>query len=394
MPVDQESSAGPTDAGGDATAAGSGSPTPEVQDDLRQQDQPTPKIIRPTKRAVIVMSMVAVAGILAVLYAWQLWPFSSGFVRTENAYVRGQITVLAPQVNGYVTEVLVQDFESVEADQPIIRIDDRTYRQRVEQARGQLAASRYELDNMAQTLASDQATLASRNAELYATRAEYDRARADEARVNELASRGSVSTRERDQIRATARAAAANVKRSEAAIDIAKQTVKATGVSRGGRQAQVEISEAALRLAEIDLANTTIRAPRTGLVSEVSVRQGQYVAAGSQLLYLVPDHLWIIANYKETQTHLMQSGQRVAFAVDGLDNVVLTGRVERLAPATGSEFSVLRADNASGNFTKVVQRIPVRIAIDPDQPLATRLRPGMSVVATVDTDMSTAGENR
>jgi len=351
-----------------------------------------PKTIKPSRRSVILMTLVALAGVLAILYAWQLWPFTDRVAVTENAYVRGQITVLAPQVNGYVTEVLVQDFEQVARGQPLVRIDDRQYRQLVEQRRAELAAQRFGLENLEQTLASNRATLASRRAELSAAEAELQRALADEKRVNELAERGSVSIRERDQIRASARAAAANVKQAQAAIAIAEQTLKASEVSRGGLQAQVEIAEAALKRAQIDLDNTVIEAPRDGQVSEVTVRQGQYVAAGSQLLYLVPEQLWVIANYKETQTFAMRPGQPVSIEVDALDGARLSGRVQRLAPATGSEFSVLRPDNATGNFTKVVQRIPVRISIDPNQPLSQRLRPGLSVVTHVDTsrDATTA----
>jgi multidrug resistance efflux pump len=344
-----------------------------------------PKVIKPSRRSVILMTFVALAGVLAILYAWQLWPFTSAVVTTENAYVRGQITVLAPQVNGYVVEVPVQDFQHVEQGQLLLRIDERIYQQHVEQARAELAARRFDLENNGQTLASNRATLASRRAELGSAQAEQERARADELRVDELAARGSVSIRERDQIRATAKAAQAKVKQAQAAIDIAEQNVKATQVSLGGLQAQVETAQANLRLAEIDLANTEIHAPRAGQLSEVSVRLGQYVTAGSQLMYLVPEQLWIVANYKETQTVNMRVGQPVRFAVDALDGARLTGRVERFAPATGSEFSVLRPDNATGNFTKVVQRIPVRIAIDPDQPLVERLRPGMSVITYVDT---------
>ncbi|MCQ4286184.1 HlyD family secretion protein [Pseudomonas stutzeri] len=359
-------------------------PSAAVTDAGPAPDDP-PKTIKPSRRSVMLMALVALAGVLAILYAWQLWPFTDRVAVTENAYVRGQITVLAPQVNGYVTEVLVQDFEQVARGQPLVRIDDRQYRQLVEQRRAELAAQRFGLENLEQTLASNRATLASRRAELSAAEAELQRALADEKRVNELAERGSVSIRERDQIRASARAAAANVKQAQAAIAIAEQTLKASEVSRGGLQAQVEIAEAAQKRAQIDLDNTVIEAPRDGQVSEVTVRQGQYVAAGSQLLYLVPEQLWVIANYKETQTFAMRPGQPVSIEVDALDGARLSGRVQRLAPATGSEFSVLRPDNATGNFTKVVQRIPVRISIDPNQPLSQRLRPGLSVVTHVDT---------
>src|SRR5690606_25650083 len=255
----------PPQASAAATDAG---PTP---------DDP-PKTIKPSRRSVTLMALVALVGVVAILYAWQLWPFSGGVAVTENAYIRGQITVLAPQVNGYVTQVLVQDFEEVTRGQPLVRIDDRQYRQLVEQRRAELAAQRLQLENLEQTLASNRATLASRRAELSAVEAELQRALADERRVNELAERGSVSIRERDQIRATARAAGAKVKQSQAAIAIAEQTLKASEVSRGGLQAQVEIAQAALKRARIDLDNTAIEAPRDGRVSEVTVRQGQYVA--------------------------------------------------------------------------------------------------------------------
>ena len=359
-------------------------PQPGVTDAGGAAEDP-PKIIKPKRRTVWIMLGIAAVGILLILYAWQFWPFNSAIATTENAYVRGQITVMAPQVNGYVAQVFVRDFEPVKQGQVLMQIDDRIYLQRVEQAAADLDGRKADLDNSLQTQASDQATLASRQAELFSVEAEYDRAKADEARVNELASRGSVSIRERDQIRASARAAAANVKKAQAAINIAKETVKATHVSRGVLLAAVRASEAAFQLARIDLDNTHIRAPRDGVLSEVSVRLGQYVSAGSQLLYLVPEQLWVIANYKETQVQDMRVGQAVTLDIDALSGVKLTGRVERFAPATGSEFSVLRPDNATGNFTKVAQRIPVRIMLDDNQLMIDRLRPGMSVVAHVNT---------
>ncbi|HAQ74441.1 MAG TPA: hemolysin secretion protein D, partial [Pseudomonas sp.] len=149
----------PPQASAAATDAG---PTP---------DDP-PKTIKPSRRSVALMALVALVGVVAILYAWQLWPFSGGVAVTENAYIRGQITVLAPQVNGYVTEVLVQDFEEVIRGQPLVRIDDRQYRQLVEQRRAELAAQRFQLENLEQTLASNRATLASRRAELSAVEAE------------------------------------------------------------------------------------------------------------------------------------------------------------------------------------------------------------------------------
>lgn len=344
-----------------------------------------PKTIKPTKKIVLVMAVIFIIGVLVVLYAWKLWPFAGNDKTTENAYVRGQITAMAPQVNGYVVEVTVRDFARVKRGQLLMRIDDRIYRQQLDQALAQLKQARADLANWEQTVAQNQATLRTRVADRGQAQAELIRARADLDRVSELAARGSVSLRERDQVRATELAAEASVTRAEANIDSQQQTILSTRVSRASLEGKVQQAQAQVDLARINLSNTLIRAPRDGQIGEASVRVGQYVAAGSQLMFLVPDQLWVVANFKETQTARMQIGQPARFRVDALDDALLTGRVEQLAPATGSEFSVLRPDNASGNFTKIVQRIPVRIRIDPNQPLAARLRPGMSVVAEVDT---------
>lgn len=344
-----------------------------------------PKKIRATPAAIGIMITVAAVGIALIMWAWHIGPFNSTRMSTDNAYVRGAVTVLSPQVNGYVTEVLVKDFQYVKAGQELLRIDDRIYAERVRQAEGQLANAVAQLNNAEQTQAQNTASVGAARANLSAVEAERARAQAEQGRVDELAERGSVSLNERDRVRTTARLAAANVLKAQADIDIAQQRVKSTLVARGGLEAQVSMAEAQLALAKIDLANTVVTAPRDGQVSEATVRRGQYVTAGSQLLFLVPDQLWVVANFKEGQTWRMRIGQPARFTVDAFECAALTGHVEQIAPATGSEFSVLRPDNASGNFTKVVQRLPIRIAIDPGQELARRLRPGMSVTAEVDT---------
>lgn len=340
---------------------------------------------RSGRLGTVLTLMVAVVGILVVLYAWRLPPFTSAIESTDNAYVRGQTTVVSPQTSGYVAEVPVQDFQRVRAGDVLAHIDDRIYRQRVEQARATLAGQEASLANSAQTRLAREATVASQLAAIANANAQLARAKADMDRVDTLVEEGSVSLRERDQTQATLRQAQAAVEQARAAAEIARQDVRSVGVNRAGLEAAVEGARAALQLAEIDLSNTVIRAPRDGRLSEVGVRAGQYVTAGTQLMFLVPDRLWIIANYKEAQTEAMAPGQVVHFRVDALGKDLLTGRVEQLAPAAGSEFAVLRPDNATGNFVKVAQRISVRIAIDPDQPLAERLLPGMSVETRVDT---------
>ncbi|MDA7417651.1 HlyD family secretion protein [Xenophilus arseniciresistens] len=366
-------SSGPLPDGASAPAAPSAAPASP------------PKLVKASRRTLVLMAGVALVGVALVLWAWRLGPFATSVVHTDDAYVRGQVTVLAPQVSGYVAEVAVKDFANVKAGDVLLRIDDRIYAGKVQQAQAQLEAARAQLANAEQAQAQNRANLQARQATQAAARAEATRAAADLQRVEELVQRGSVSQRERDQARATAQLAQANVQKSQADIAIGHEQIKATQVSRAGLQAQVSAAEAQLQLAQIDLANTVVRAPRDGQVGEASARPGQYVTAGSQLFFLVPDQLWVVANFKETQMAHVQPGQRARFAVDALEGQVLTGHVERIAPATGSEFSVLRADNASGNFTKVVQRLPVRIAIDPGQSAAARLRPGMSVIAHVDT---------
>ncbi len=350
-----------------------------------QPDAGPPKKLKPKLSTVLLMIVFALVGVGVILYAWRLPPFATTLVTTENSYVRGQITVLSPQVNGYVADVLVHDYQMVRAGDPLVRIDERIYAQQLEQAQAGREEAIANLANADQTTAQNRAEIAARQADLFQARAELERARADRERAATLARQGLKTRAEDDQVEATLRSAQAGVKRAEAAIVIAEETLRGTEVSRKGLEAAVRTADAQVHLAEINLANTVIRAPRDGQVSEASVRPGQYVSAGSQLMFLVPDALWVVANFKETQTHYVGVGQRATFTVDALGGRRFTGMVVDLAPATGSEFSVLRADNASGNFTKVVQRLPVRIAIDPGQAEAERLRPGLSVVAEVDT---------
>lgn len=348
--------------------------------------------VAPVKRrvwpSVVAFSMVALAGVLIVLYAWELPPFHSTIESTENAMVRGQVTIISPQLSGYIVEVRVQDFQRVRQGDLLVRIDDRIYRQRLDQARAQLAAQQAALANSPQSLASAEATIAQNQAAVENARAQAQRAQADLRRVEELAADGSLSARERDAARAAHATSSSGTAQATAALEISRQALRTVSVNREGLAASVENARAAVQLAEIDLSNTRIVAPRDGQLGQVTVRQGAFVNAGAQLTALVPDQMWVIANLKETQMANIRIGQPVRFTVDALNHAPLQGHVERISPAAGSEFSVITADNATGNYVKIAQRIPVRIAIDPHQPLAQRLRPGMSVVVSVDTKVA------
>ena len=343
---------------------------------------------RPSRRRPIVIALVALgalAAIVAILTAWRLPPFRGADERTDNAYVRGRTTVIAPQVSGYVVEVAVRDYQQVKAGQVLARVDDRIYRARVDQARANLGAQLAALANSTQARASRTAGLQGQTAAVANAQAQLLRARADMARVDDLVRDGSVSVREQDQTRAALRQAEAQVRQAQAATSIAREDIRTVDVGRGGLEAQVEAARAQLRLAEVDLGYTVIRAPEDGQVGEVGVRLGQYVTGGAQLLSLIPGDRWVIANFKEAQTARIAPGQKASFTVDALGGAKLKGHVEQLSPGAGSEFSVLKPDNATGNFVKVPQRIGVRIAVDPGQAIARRLRPGMSVIAQVDT---------
>lgn len=336
------------------------------------------------RRNLVLIAVLAIAALLLILSAWDLPPFGGRVQTTDNAYVRGRVAFIAPQVSGYVVAVRVHDYQDVRKGQALVSIDDRIYRARVEQARANLAAQRAALANSTQARASRSAGIDSQVAGLANARAQLLRAQADMARAEDLVHDGSISIRERDQTAAALRQAEAGVRQALSSQEIARQDLRTVDVGRAGLQAQVEAAAAQLHLAEIDLGNTVIRAPESGQVGEVGVRLGQYVTNGVQLMALVPPDRWIIANFKEQQIARMQRGQKVRFTVDALGGEEMTGRTERLSPAAGSEFAVLKPDNATGNFVKVPQRIGVRISIDPGQAALPRLRPGMSVVVHVD----------
>ncbi|MGK0148360.1 HlyD family secretion protein [Pseudomonas putida] len=333
----------------------------------------------------ISFACVALAGILLVLYAWRLPPFSSAIESTENALVRGQVTIIGPQLSGYIVDVPVHDFQFVKAGDLLVQLDDRIYKQRLAQAIAQLQQQQAALANNLQQRKSAEATIAQRQAAIGDAAAQAAKARADLGRNQALVSDGSVSRRDLDLARASEAAAVASLAQARAALEIARQDRETVVVNRAALEASVESAKAAVELARIDLDNTRVTAPRDGQLGQIGTRLGAYVNSGAQLMALVPDTLWVIANMKETQMANVRIGQPVSFTVDALNHLKLQGHVQQISPATGSEFALLQADNATGNFVKIAQRIPVRITVDADQPEARRLRPGMSVVVSIDT---------
>jgi multidrug resistance efflux pump len=336
-------------------------------------------------RGTIPVLLVGLAGVLLVLHAWRLPPFTTTEEVTDNAYVRGLVTVISPQVAGYITEIPVQDYMEVKQGALLVRIDDRIYRQKLEQARATLASSQASLANLAVTIETREASIAVSRAQVQNAEAVLTKADADNDRIAPLVASNIQSRATLVTTQAALQQARAGLAQARASVTVAEQNLAETQATRATLEASVHNAEAAVRLAEIDLQNTRVVAPEDGRLGEVGARVGQYVQAGTQLTTVVPPRRWVVANYKETQLAGMRPGQPVRFTVDALGGAEMTGRIERFSPATGSEFSVIRADNATGNFTKVAQRLPVRISIDDNQPLAADLRPGMSVIAHIDT---------
>ena len=357
-------------------------------------EAPSAKTWKPPNRPPRAVAVAVLAGASAVglvLAAWRLPPFQGSIEVTDNAYVRGRTTAIAPQVSGYVVEVRAHDYQTVEAGQVLVRVDDGVYRARVEQAKANLDAAIAALANSAQARAARTASLEGERADIANAEAQLVRAQGDMNRDDDLVRDGSVSVREHDQSLAALRAAEAKVRQSRAASEVVRQDIRTVDVDRRRLRANVEAARAQLALAQIDLDHTVIRAPEAGQLGEVGVRLGQYVTNGAQLVSLIPGDRWVIANFKETQMHRMSPGDRASFTIDALAGARLPGRVEALSPGAGSEFSVLKPDNATGNFVKVPQRIGVRIVLEPNQPNAARLRPGMSVEVRVDTASRAAG---
>ncbi|WP_438749277.1 HlyD family secretion protein [Pararhizobium sp. O133] len=334
--------------------------------------------------ATVLTLLAGLTGVLLVLYAWRLPPFATTVEMTDNAYIRGYVTIVSPQLSGYVSKVAVKDYEAVKAGQVLVQIDDRTYAQKLAQAQGALDTQKASLANSHQQELAGKASIAASEAQRDSANATYTRAQQAWERVKPLAEKGIATSVDVDTAQATLEQAKAGVDQATATIEVSRQNLATTIGSRAGLEAAVRSAEAAVQLAQIDLDNTTITAPQDGKLGEVGARLGQYVTAGTQLMAIVPKDVWIIANFKETQLDGMKIGQPVVFTVDALNKAELKGHVERFSPAAGSEFSVIRADNATGNFTKVAQRVGVRISIDAGQPLADMLAPGMSVEVRID----------
>jgi membrane fusion protein (multidrug efflux system) len=335
-------------------------------------------------------SVFASLGLLAIAGAsdlgWRYWTVGRFEISTDDAYFKADSTTVAPKVAGYLAAVLVGDNERVKAGQILARIDDRDFKVAVEQARADVESAQASIANKQAALSAQASSIDAARATIVSAEATQAFAEQENKRYSDLAKSGFGSVQNAQQASSRVNAARASVARDTAALANATKQVDVLKAELAQARATLARAEASLHQATLNLSYTVITAPVDGGVGNRSLRVGQYVQAGTQLMSIVPtEAAYIVANYKETQLTGVQPGQPVDVAVDMFPGQVFKGRVESLAPASGQEFALLPPDNATGNFTKVVQRIPVKIVLDAGSALSVVLRPGMSVTPTIDT---------
>lgn len=341
----------------------------------------------PRSRRKLASRIAAGIALLAgVVYGIHWWTAGRFIEKTDDAYVGGDITVIGPKVSGYMAALNVTDNQRVHAGELLVKIDDRDYRAALAKAEGAVAAQEALLSNLDATEQLQQAVINEARAGVDAASAEAGRASDNQARYRELAGRAAVSVESAQRADAEGKAARANTDKAKAALMAAQRQLDVIASQKRQARAALAQAKAERDLAALNLGYTELRAPVDGVIGNRRARVGAYASAGTQLLSVVPAQgLWVDANFKEDQLARMQPGQPVEIRADVLPGRVFHGHVASLAPATGAQFSVLPPENATGNFTKIVQRVPVRVALDKKDDALGLLRPGLSVVADIDT---------
>jgi membrane fusion protein (multidrug efflux system) len=358
------------------------------REDSRPQSRTTKAWI---KRAA--MGAAAVAGLAAIFeYGTYYWRTGRFMIETDDAYVQADSVIVSPKVSGYIAEVSVRDNQPVRASQVLARIDDRDYRTALAQAQANDAAARAEVADLGQEIAEQTLAVEQARQMVLADRAAVAFSQQDTHRYLDLARTGAATLQEAQHSMADIEEKRAGLQKDITGVDMALKQVDVLQSRLAKAQATLRLQQAIEHQAELNLSYTTITASVDGTVGARTLRVGQYVQAGTQLMAVVPlQAVYVVANYKETQLTDVRPGQPAAVEIDTFPGKMLHGHVDSLAPASGEEFTLLPPDNATGNFTKIVQRIPVKIVINPSDPLAGLLRPGMSVEPTIDTRSQRTG---
>jgi membrane fusion protein, multidrug efflux system len=356
----------------------------ESNSQANQAVNPVPATVTPAKSTGRVRRLLLAGAAVAALagaswYGWGYWTTGRFLVSTDDAYVRADNTTIAPKVSGYLRQVLVGDNEHVKAGQVLARIDERDFKVALDQARADVAAARAAVASRKAQLEVQQANIAAAKGAVEVDIAAKTFASQEDKRYTDLAATGYGSQQNAQAAQAKDAAADAAILRETASLASALKQVDLLKAEIVQAEAAAARASALQAQAELNLGYTTITAPIDGVVGNRTLRVGQYVQAGTQLMSVVPaSGAYVIANYKETQLTHVHEGQPVDVSVDMFPGQVVHGHVDSLAPASGQEFALLPPDNATGNFTKIVQRIPVKIVLEGGAPI--ELRPGMSVV--------------
>ncbi len=344
----------------------------------------------PPRKSPARIAIPAVLALAAIAWGAHWWTTSRFVEDTDDAYVGGEVTVVASKVAGYIQALPVTDNQLVHKGDLLARIDDRDYRAAVARAQAGVAAAQALLGNLDANEQLQRSVIAQADAGVSAAQAESTRAGLDDARYRDLVSRAAVSEESAQRARAAAQTAQAGQQRAAATQQAAKRQLGVIASQRQQADAALAQARAELEVAQLNLSYTELRAPVDGVVGNRRARVGAYATAASQLLVVVPSHgLWIDANFKEDQLAALRVGQAVDVRADVDPGRAFKGHVVSIAPATGAQFSVLPPENATGNFTKIVQRVPVRIALDGQDGDLALLRPGLSVKASIDTKADT-----
>jgi membrane fusion protein (multidrug efflux system) len=327
----------------------------------------------------------------AAVYGYYYWTTGRFLVSTDDAYVEAHSVLISPKVSGYISEAPVEDNQAVKAEQVLARIDPRDYQTVLDQAHANVAAAQASIETLNQQIAQQKLVVEQDRQQVASDQAALVYSQQDFQRYTQLAKDGWGTVQRSQQAQADIREKDAALQHNTAVVAAAEKQIGVLEAQVAQANATLAQQEAMEHQAELNLSYTTITAPVDGWVGVRTLRVGEYVQAGTQLMAVVPlQAIYITANYKETQLTDVRPGQPVAITIDTFSSAKVHGHVDSLAPASGQEFALLPPDNATGNFTKIVQRIPVKIVVDKDDPLAGMLRPGMSVEPTIDTKPATA----
>jgi membrane fusion protein (multidrug efflux system) len=353
--------------------------------------------LRPSRQAIkrAALALAAALGVAAATDFGHYYLTTGRYLETtDDAYVKADSTIIAPKVSGYIAQVLVNDNQPVTAGQLLAKIDDRDFRAALSQAQADVAAAEAAVRNLDAQIALQQPVIDQGTADIAAAEANLKFAQEEQARYDGLMKTGSGTVQRAQQTDAALRASNAQLQHAKAGLLAAERKVDVLTTQRAQAVAQRDRASAAEQQAALNLSYTAVTAPVDGTVGARSLRVGQFVQAGTQLMAVVPlDAVYVVANFKETQLTFVRSGQPVELTIDSFHGTKLRGRIDSLSPASGLEFALLPPDNATGNFTKIVQRVPVKIVLD-DHKLAGLLRPGMSAEPTVNTKTAAVAERK